>query len=159
VDINPEKDSGSQVLLSVLDSAINPQTDKTVLFTSVKERILYVDDERQILEAGRRFLTHLGYRVTALTSSLEAREVFRSRPQDFDLVITDLNMPLITGLDLAADIAKIRPDLPIILYSGYCESVSPEIVSQSGIREIIKKPANIANLAGIIRRLLDSEED
>ena len=159
MNINSRKDSGGRVTLSVLDLADSPRPDPVVTFTAAKEHLLYVDDDRQVLEMGRRFLTHLGYRVTALTSSLEAREVFLNRPQAFDLVITDLNMPLVSGLDLAAAMVQVRPEMPIILYSGVSEAVPPEIASQAGIRGVLRKPTNIADLAGIIRRLLDTEEE
>ena len=114
-----------------------------------------MEDEGQVAEVGRRLLAHLGYQVTALTSSLEALEVFHRHPQAFDLVITDLTMPQMTGLELAADFIKVRPELPIILCSGYSESISPDTARQLGIREFLSKPVTIANLAQAIRRVLD----
>lgn len=155
---NPGNGSGFQVYLPGGESRITSRTEK-VSITSFRERILFVDDERQALELGQRVLEYLGYQVTALTSSLEALEVFHRDPQEFDLVITDLAMPLVSGLELAADLVKIRPELPVILYSGFSESVSPEEARQSGIREFVRKPANIADLARAIRRVLDSEEE
>jgi YesN/AraC family two-component response regulator len=85
--------------------------------------------------------------------------VFHRRPQEFDLVITDLTMPQMTGLELAADFIKIRPDLPIILCSGYSDSVSPESARQLGIREFLSKPVTIADFARVIRQVLDGEKE
>ncbi len=93
-----------------------------------------------------------------MTSSLKALEVFRRDPEKFDVVITDQAMPLFSGLKLAAELMKVRPELPVILFSSLDGSVSPDIVRQMGIREIVKKPANIEDLALAIRRVLDSGE-
>jgi PAS domain S-box-containing protein len=159
VDSNPGKGSRFQVYLPRLENGEIPQTEKTAPLTPGKERILYVEDERQVAEVGRRLLAHLGYQVTALNSSLEALEVFHHRPQEFDLVITDLTMPQMTGLELAADFIKIRPGLPIILLSGYSESVSPDSARQLGIREFLSKPVTIADFARAIRRVLDGGKE
>ncbi|MHB8069164.1 MAG: hybrid sensor histidine kinase/response regulator [Desulfobaccales bacterium] len=156
VDSTPGRGSSFRVYLPRLDSPKNTQTEKASPLALGKERILYVEDERQVAEVGRRLLSHLGYQVTAMNSSLEAREVFQSRPQDFDLVITDLTMPQMTGVELAADLVKIRPDLPIILCSGFNESVSPEAARKLNIREFLMKPAKLSDFAKAIRRVLDS---
>lgn len=156
VDSTPGRGSSFRVYLPRLDPPKNAQTEKAAPLALGKERILYVEDERQVAEVGRRLLSHLGYQVTAMNSSLEAREVFQSRPQDFDLVITDLTMPQMTGVELAADLVKIRPDLPIILCSGFNESVSPEAARKLNIREFLMKPAKLSDFAKAIRRVLDS---
>jgi|GEM_PF-6425166 PAS domain S-box-containing protein len=156
VESKPGQGSSFQVYLPRLDPPKQRRTQKAVPLALGQERILYIEDEVQVAEVGRRLLTHLGYQVTALNNSLEAREVFYSRPQDFDLVITDLTMPQMTGVELAADFVKLRPDLPIILCSGFNESVSPETAQQLNIREFLMKPAKIADFAQAIRRVLDS---
>ena len=156
VDSTPGRGSSFRVYLPRLDPPKHAQTEKAAPLALGKERILYVEDERQVAEVGRRLLSHLGYQVTAMNSSLEAREVFQSRPQDFDLVITDLTMPQMTGVELAADLVKIRPDLPIILCSGFNESVSPEAARKLNIREFLMKPAKLSDFAKAIRRVLDS---
>jgi PAS domain S-box-containing protein len=159
VQSKPKDGSVFQVYLPRLENGPAPQREKKNPLAPGKERILYVEDEKPVAAVGRRLLTHLGYRVTALTSSLEAREVFHRRPQEFDLVITDLTMPQIPGLELAADFIKIRPDLPIILCSGYSDSVSPESARQLGIREFLSKPVTIADFARVIRQVLDGEKE
>jgi two-component system cell cycle sensor histidine kinase/response regulator CckA len=150
--------AGFQIYLPGADDNKTPRTDKTSPFTPARAHILYVDDERQTVEVGRKLLEHLGYQITAFTSSLEARKVFYDDPQAFDLVITDMSMPLMSGLELAVDLLKLRPELPVILYSSYSEPVSPEIARNLGIREFLMKPATIGDLARAIRRVLDSEK-
>ena len=158
VDSTPGQGSKFHVYLPRLENGVTAKIKKAVPPAPGKERILYVEDEGQVAEVGRRLLTHLGYQVTALTSSVEALEVFHRRPQDFDLVITDLTMPQMTGMELAADLTKIRPELPIILCSGYSESVPPDTARQLGIREFLSKPVTIADFARTIRRVLDGTE-
>lgn len=155
VHSKPGEGSRFQVYLPRLENGVSPQTRKAAPLAPGKERVLYVEDEGPVAAVGRRLLAHLGYRVTALTSSLEALEVFHRHPQEFDLVITDLTMPQMTGLELAADFIKVRPELPIILCSGYSDSLSPDTARQLGIREFLSKPVTIADFARAIRRVLD----
>jgi PAS domain S-box-containing protein len=157
VDSNPGKGSRFQVYLPRLEDGVLPQTHMKPHLFPGKERILYVEDEVQVAEVGRRLLVHLGYQVTALNSSLEALEVFHKTPQEFDLVITDLTMPQMTGVELAADFIKVRPELPIILCSGYSESVSPDTARELGIREFLSKPVSISDFSRAIRRVLDGQ--
>jgi CheY-like chemotaxis protein len=159
VESEPGKGSRFQVYFPRLENGAAQQTEKKAALIPGKERILFVEDERQVAEVGRRLLMHLGYQVTALNSSLEAREVFHSQPQEFDLVITDLTMPQMTGLELAADFIKVRPELPIILCSGYSESVSPDAARKLGIREFLSKPVAVGDFAKAIRRVLDSGQN
>ena len=119
------------------------------------ERILFVDDEWLLADMGKQLLESLGYRVTAVTSSLEALDQFRSRPDYFDLVITDQTMPVMTGTDLAMEILSTRPDIPIILGTGYSRSISREKALAMGIREFMMKPMERASIAEMIRRVLD----
>ena len=121
-------------------------------------RILLVDDEPLVVGAAASLLKRLGYLVTACTSSIKARQVFSENPQEFDLVITDMSMPLMSGLELAADLVKLRPDLPIILCTGGGGPICLEVARQAGIREILLKPANIQEIAESIQRLLDYQE-
>ena len=88
------------------------------------ERILLIDDESAIVNMQSRQLTKLGYSVTTRTSGIEALELFRNKPDAFDLVITDMTMPRMTGDKLAIELIKIRPDIPVILCSGYSRKIS-----------------------------------
>jgi PAS domain S-box-containing protein len=122
------------------------------------EHILLVDDETMLTEMGKRRLTRLGYKVTAFTNVLEALESFRAQPAQFDLVITDFTMPFANGLDFCKDIRHIRPDIPVILCTGFSEEVTPEEARVAGVQEFFLKPLSILDLAQGVRRVLDSEE-
>ena len=119
------------------------------------ERILFVDDEDMIAKMGRRMLESLGYSVTALTKSLEALDLFKSKPNDFDLVITDMTMPNMTGDKLALELMNIRSDIPVILCTGYSKIMSDETASKIGIKAFIYKPTEHADLAKTVRKVLD----
>ena len=121
------------------------------------ERILLVDDERDLLETIAESLEMLGYRVTATCNSSEALQIFRTDPQGFDLVITDQTMPDLSGVELAVDLLKTRADLPIILSTGYSTKVSPVEAKRIGIREFCAKPLEMQQLAVVIRKILDED--
>ncbi|HDL98144.1 MAG TPA: response regulator, partial [Desulfobacteraceae bacterium] len=108
-------------------------------------------------DATRGILTYLGYRVTAKTSSLEALALFRSQPDAFDLVITDQTMPEMTGVQLAGELLGIRPDLPIILCTGYSSKVDAGVAEDMGIRAFAMKPVGQDKLAEVIRQVLDEK--
>ncbi|MBW2049740.1 MAG: PAS domain S-box protein [Deltaproteobacteria bacterium] len=119
------------------------------------ERILFVDDEPTLADLNRDRLSRLGYEVTTRTSSTEALGLFRATPDDFDLVITDMTMPRMTGESLAREILKIRPDTPIILCTGYSEHISGEKAREIGIRAFAMKPLDMKDLAETVRKVLD----
>jgi signal transduction histidine kinase/ActR/RegA family two-component response regulator len=118
------------------------------------ERVLFVDDEILQAKAISRLLGHLGYRVMALTDPLEALETFRRDPGAFDLVILDQTMPRMTGGELAAEILRIRPALPIILCTGFSEDLSEERAAALGIRAFLWKPFSLREIALVIRQAL-----
>jgi two-component system cell cycle sensor histidine kinase/response regulator CckA len=117
-------------------------------------RVLFVDDELMISRLGEQVLVRLGHQVTALTDSLAALEMFSKDPQSFDLVITDQTMPNLTGIQLAKKMLATRPDLPIILSTGYSESISVEQVRAVGIREFLMKPIVIRELQAAVDRAM-----
>jgi CheY-like chemotaxis protein len=119
------------------------------------ERILLVDDEPGLLSAEQKMLELLGYRVTAVRDGAEAFELFRSRPEDIDLVITDQTMPGVSGLQLAKECMSIRADLPVILCTGFSETVTPEQAQAVGVREYLLKPLMLTDVAEAIRRVLN----
>lgn len=119
------------------------------------ERILFIDDEPILVKATKERLRYLGYRVITRTSSLEALELFQKHPEQFDLVITDIIMPGMTGDRLALEMLKIRPDIPIVLCTGYSEHMTEEKAKELGIREFIMKPFEIEDLARTIRQAMD----
>jgi len=122
-----------------------------------KERILLVDDEEIQVQTLQHMLERLGYRVIGKTSALEALEIFRSHPDVFDLVITDQTMPALTGAELSRELLRLRPDLPIILYTGYSETFDEEEARAIGIRDFAVKPMTVMGLAERIRNALKIE--
>ncbi len=120
-----------------------------------KERVLFVDDEIALIELGARILVYLGYQVTTSTSSVEALELFRDQPDNFDLVVTDYTMPNMTGGELAKHILAIRPEMPIVLCTGFSEVFTEEKAGALGIQGYIMKPISIHDLAHICRSVLD----
>ena len=118
------------------------------------ERILLVDDEQPLVEIGKQMLERLGYNVAARTSSIEALELFKAQPNRFDLVITDIVMPNMTGEKLAEKLMAIRADIPIILCTGYSEKFTRRQASDMGIQSFLMKPLVMRDLAGTVRQAL-----
>ena len=119
------------------------------------ENILFVDDEAPIAKMGSKVLEQLGYSVTTRTSSVEALELFKSKPQAFNLVITDMTMPNMTGDQLATEMMNIRSDIPVILCTGYSKKLSEERASEIDIKALAYKPVVKADLAKTVRKVLD----
>jgi len=122
----PGKGSTFQVHLPMLQERQNKEHHVSEIVPGGHERILFVDDEQAVVEMGQQMLEHLGYDVTTRTSSLEALELFRARPDQFELVITDMTMPNMTGADLTKEIRNIRRDVPVILCTGFSQLISEE---------------------------------
>jgi CheY-like chemotaxis protein len=119
------------------------------------ERILFIDDEPSITRLSTQSLSMMGYRVTARNSSREALALFREDPRAFDLVITDMTMPEMTGDRLSAEMIQIRPDISVILCTGFSKQISDVEASQIGIRAYLNKPVSRSQLACTIRKVLD----
>jgi PAS domain S-box-containing protein len=119
------------------------------------ECILFVDDESNLAEMGKQILGSLGYKTESRTSSIEALEAFRSSPGKFSLVITDQTMPNMTGLQLSKEIRKIKPEIPIILCTGFSENVNEQNFKSMGINAFVMKPVVRKEIASIIREVLD----
>ncbi|MEW6530447.1 MAG: PAS domain S-box protein [Thermodesulfobacteriota bacterium] len=121
------------------------------------ERILLVDDEAALVDMARKVLTSMGYAVTSLTSSHEALELFGKAPDRFDLVITDMAMPHLTGKRLAKLLLEIRPDIPIILTTGFSDRITLDEAQETGISTIMLKPMGRNGLSKAIRKALDGD--
>ena len=119
------------------------------------ERILFVDDEPSIVKMQKQNLERMGYTVTTQTSSVEALEEFGSSPDSFDLMITDMTMPQMTGDRLAVSIKKIRPDIPVILCTGFSEKINQKTAPDLLIDEFLMKPVDTTKMAKAIRKVLD----
>jgi signal transduction histidine kinase/ActR/RegA family two-component response regulator/HAMP domain-containing protein len=118
------------------------------------ERILFVDDEAPLAAVGKSMLERLGYRVTEKTNSLDALAAFTAQPGQFDLVITDQTMPNLSGAELAKLMLKIRPELPVILATGYSTTINAEKANAIGIREMLLKPNTAQTMSEAVRRAL-----
>jgi CheY-like chemotaxis protein/anti-sigma regulatory factor (Ser/Thr protein kinase) len=119
------------------------------------ERILFIDDEKSMVNMARGILERLGYQVETRMSPLEALELFRSKPGEFDLVITDMAMPRMTGDILAKKILTIRPGIPVILCTGFTEKISEEDADEIGIKAFLTKPLVMREFAVKVREVLD----
>ena len=122
------------------------------------ELILLVDDEKVMVDMTKQMLERLGYTVVGKTSSIDALKAFRAESGKFNLVITDLTMPNMTGVQLAKEIISIRPDIPVILCTGFSEDIGPEEAKSMGIKEFVTKPVTKGKMAVIIRNVLDKKE-
>jgi len=120
------------------------------------ERLLFVDDDAALAELGGKLLATLGYQVSTVTNPHEALQLFVEKPNAFDLVVTDLIMPGLTGEMLAVEILKHNPQLPIIACTGFSDRLSKERLVQSGIKDVLYKPITIHHMAQVIRKVLDS---
>jgi CheY-like chemotaxis protein len=117
-----------------------------------------VDDEKHILKSGQGILEHQGYTVVSTTSPYEALSLFESEPQTFDLVMTDMTMPKLTGLELSKEILKIRPDIPIVLCTGFSLGISEKRLKEAGIKKLVMKPLIARELADAINMVLNTDK-
>ena len=108
-----------------------------------------------MVNLNRRQLERLGYDVKSTTKPVEALEWFKADPDQFDVIITDMTMPRMTGDRLAAEVLKIRPNMPVIICTGYSERMSAEKAEALGVRKYIEKPIGLRNLASALRDVLD----
>ena len=123
------------------------------------ERILLVDDEASIIAMEKQVMERLGYQVTTRTASIEALEAFKAGPDKFDMVITDMSMPKMPGDKLAVELIKIRPDIPILLCTGFSEGMTDEKIKSLGIKGLLMKPIVIKDLALKIREILNGSRN
>ncbi|MCD6334697.1 MAG: response regulator [Candidatus Latescibacteria bacterium] len=155
VDSEPGKGTSFHVVLPRIDREDTPKAETFAPLPTGNERILFIDDEEMLVEMGQEMLESLGYDVVALTNNLEALETFRAQPDRFDLVITDQTMPHKTGAELARELLRIRPDIPIILCTGFSEIITEKQAEATGIRRFLMKPILRREMAQTIRDLLD----
>jgi PAS domain S-box-containing protein len=152
---HPGEGSTFDILIPALESAATGDLSLEKPIPMGSESILFVDDETMIVDIGKSMLESLGYRVVANGSAIEALETFSNNPDSFDLVVTDMIMPKMTGLDLAEKIIRIRPNIPIVLCTGFGVTISEEKSIRHGVRDIIFKPILRRDMAAAIRKVLD----
>ena len=157
VDSTVGKGSTFVVYLPWIEDTALADDLKQELPAGGRERILFIDDEDMLVELNKQRLTKLGYDVVTTTSSVEALRLFQEAPDSFDLIITDQTMPNMTGLDLAAEILKIKPDARIILCTGHSDKVSPDVAQKAGISLFLMKPIDRREMAEAVRKALDGK--
>ncbi len=158
VKSEPGKGSVFQIYFPRIESDAEPaETFEIQLIQGGDERVLLVDDEAQVVYMLKQMLEHLGYRVTARTSSLEALEAFSVQPDNFDLIITDQTMPNMAGDELAEEAIRLRKDIPIILCTGFSEKITEEKARSKGIRAFLMKPVLKQKMAATIREVMEAK--
>ena len=160
ITVSSEQGEGSvfNVFLPAIEKKLTPETilDKPV--PTGTERILFIDDEKPLVDIGRRMLESLGYDVVTKNSSIEALELFKVQSDRFDLVVTDLTMPKMTGYDLARELLRIKPGIPIILCTGFSSLIYEDEAKGMGIRAFVYKPILKRDIAEAIRKVFDQED-
>jgi CheY-like chemotaxis protein len=144
-------------LPALVHDAVEVDTLSIETIPKGNERILLVDDEEQIVRLTQQMLERLGYHVTVRASSLDTLEAFKAQPNKFDLVITDLTMPNMTGDKLAKELMKIRADIRVILCTGFSEKMSNKKADALGIKGFLMKPVVKIDLAKTVRKVLDEK--
>ena len=150
----PGKGTTFNVFLPRVEGGVSTPVPAQDVFPPGTERILFVDDEETLAGLGSQMLEPFGYRVIMKTRSREALETFRADPAAFDLLITDMTMPVLSGKELAKEIKSLRPDLPIILCTGFSELINEANARKSGIDAFLMKPYTVGDLVRTIRRVL-----
>ena len=157
VDSQPGQGTTFHVLFPALEGVVDTRDQAPEALRNGHGRILFVDDEEGVLASGRGILEHLGYEVDAFASAAAALESFALNPAAFDLVLTDMTMPKMTGLEFAAQIRKIRPGIPIMLSTGFSVVLSEERIARLGIQALIMKPLVAGELAEAVYHALHAE--
>ena len=159
VESIPGEGSVFRVLFPVLSEAAQVDQVPSIDYQRGTERILYVDDEETLTRVGVEMLKDLGYDAVGTINPTEALELFKAQPEGFDLVITDMTMPDLTGDQLAEVIRRYRPDIPIIMCTGFSKYMTSERAATLGIRDLLMKPVTLEKLSRTIRNVLDQSKD
>ncbi len=156
----PGRGTTFDVLLPIALADTGPKApDEPPPCPTGSERILLVDDDDMVRETCATMLERLGYHVTACSGSADALKTYRKTPEDFDLVITDMTMPWMTGAQLSKELLAIDPTLPIILCTGYSDKIDPAAASAMGIKAFLLKPLSLPSLSQQVRAVLDDGSD
>ena len=157
IKVYSEPGSGTSfhILLPSIEVEAQKETSTFEPLPAGTEHVLFVDDEKPLVDIGEEMLQKLGYKTDGRTSPYEALEAFRANPDKFDVIITDMTMPRMSGEKLAQEILKIRPNIPIIICTGFSRVVTPTKTGAMGIKDFLLKPLTMHDLAISIRRALD----
>ncbi len=159
IDLHTDEEKGTNVdvYLPCIKSQVQPVDMNGMDIPEGTENILFVDDDEDIVRMRTRMLQFLGYSVIAATSGEQALMILGRDPSEIDVVITDLTMPKMNGLDLTKKLRKIKGDLPVILCSGYSDPVHPDKIKESGVKMFLSKPLEMRPLAKALREVLDDQ--
>lgn len=155
IQSEPGKGARFDILFPVMAKQTETETEELKALPTGNEHILLIDDEETLIDLGKNMLKKLGYKVETRTSPLEALEIFRAAPRKFDLVISDMTMPGMTGDILASELMNIRSDIPVIICTGYSERIDEQRAMDLGIKGLMMKPFTIRRLSRTIRDVLD----
>ncbi|MCP4755973.1 MAG: response regulator [Proteobacteria bacterium] len=153
---NPGEGTIFNVYLPLVNAMTTTAIEEIKVMSKGSERLLIIDDEESLVKLEKRILEQCGYQVTSSTDSFEAIALFRKRPDQFDLVVTDQTMPKLTGAKMAQEMLRIRPDIKIVLVTGFSKAFSPQQAKAIGIDSYIMKPIDPHSFSKTIRRVLDS---
>ena len=144
-----------ELLLPTIDESTESEpTRLSGRFDRSGGRVMFIDDEDSLVRAGVRVLKRFGYRVKGFSSPRDALAQLVAAPTEIDIVVTDLNMPELSGIDVAAAVHRVAPSTPIVLVSGYFDEQLQGAAATAGVREVVAKPYDPGSLAELIRRLL-----
>ncbi len=155
VESSPGQGTSFIIYLPRIESQIKPEIKTLQAIPNGNESILFVDDDPALAELGSKLLTTLGYKVVTQTDPRKALKAFLDQPQSFDLIITDMIMPGLTGKKLAHEILKNRPNMPVIVCTGFSDLVGVDQLTEAGIKGVLYKPITIYHLAQVIRQTLE----
>ncbi len=156
VSSKPGKGALFEVLIPIIIDDIVVLEEKVNRLPQGTERVLLIDDEPELIKVGRSMLEKLGYSVYSSSNPREALNLFESEPDKYDMVITDMTMPDLTGDKLAAELIRIKNDIPVILTTGFSVGMTEEKACEIGIKGFLMKPIDMLELAGMIRKILDA---
>ena len=160
VESEPGEGTLFHVDLPMFDNSINVKSETpNVVPAKGKGEALLVDDEVFLTQVGKRILGRLGFEVLAVNRSPEALKIFREDPYRFSLVVTDQTMPDMTGLEMVRAMLALRPELPVIMCTGFSETVSEETAKKAGVREFLLKPLDMQALSDAVRRIQASDPE
>ncbi len=157
IDSPPGHGTVVKVWLPIIEATGTPEKKEKETIPVGTERILLVDDEVELLKSHHQILEQLHYKVVSVSNSAIALALFRDTPNAFDIIITDMSMPNLSGAQLAEEALSIRPDIPIILCTGFSEFINAKQAKAIGIKKFLLKPINKKNLAVVIRNVLDDK--
>ncbi len=158
VQSEPGKGSVFQVYLPMVEEPEKAETEKSdeTTMTEGSETIMFVDDEESLVELARESFGECGYTIKTFENGRQALEAFRQTPDKYDLIVTDMNMPFMNGIDLARKVMELRPSIPVVLCTGYSKLINKEKALNLGIRRYLDKPLTMGCLMREVRAVLDN---